>query len=138
LAAAGFRLPFYEGDEALRSNPPAAINGPTLVYEVGNGPKKGEGIIAGQRFRASDDPAFGDAYVFFDVNGTVFSILTELFDDGFRHSANEFEDRTQDFVPDTGTIGRLVGYGAGIAATVFCLLDEDGELFEVSQEEDQN
>jgi len=133
-----FGWPFYEGAEALRSNPPAAINGPTLVYEVGDGPKQGEGIIAGQRFRASWDPAFGDAYVFFDVNGTIFSIPTELFDDGFRHSANEFEDRTQDFVPDTGTIGRLVGYGAGIASTFFYLLDEDGQLFEISQEEDQD
>ncbi|MGB7371373.1 hypothetical protein [Erythrobacter sp.] len=129
-----FGWPFYDGTQATRANPPAAILGPTLIYEVGDGRKQGDGIIAGQRFRASSSPAFGNAYVFFDKNGTVFSIPLATFEDGFNHSAVEFEDRTQDFVPDTGTIGRLVGYGAGVATTFFYLLDEDGQLFEVTQE----
>ena len=131
-----FGWPFYEGSQATRENAPAAINGPTLVYPVGDGDREGQGIIAGQLFRASFDAAFGDSYVFFDTNGTVFSIPLSILNDGFRHSVNEFEDKTEDFVPDQGEIGRLVGYGAGIASTFFYLLDSDGQLFEISQEAD--
>ncbi|MBV7266422.1 cadherin repeat domain-containing protein [Erythrobacter ani] len=131
-----FGWPNFEGSEAVTADPPDQINGPNLIYEVGDGPKQGEGVIAGQLFRSSFDPAFGDSFVFFDVNGTVFSIESEKLADGFLHSADEFEDKTQDFQPDQGEIGTLVGYGAGIASTFFYLLDSDGELFEVSQETD--
>lgn len=129
-----FGWPFYEGALATGDNSPAQVNGPNLVYEFGTGRKQGEGVIAGQLFRSSFDPAFGDAFVFFDVNGTVFSIEADKLTDGLLHTADEFEDKTQDFQPDEGEIGTLVGYGAGIASTFFYLLDSDGELFEVSQD----
>ncbi|WP_390584069.1 hypothetical protein [Erythrobacter sp. MTPC3] len=129
-----FGWPFYEGAEEVRVDAPAQVNGPTLVYEIGDGRNQGRGIIAGQLFREEFDPAFGDAYVFFDVNGTIFSIPTSTLNNGFRHSANVFENKTQDFVPDAGEIGSIVGYGAGVGSTFFYLLDSDGELFEVTQE----
>ncbi|MCK0127077.1 hypothetical protein [Erythrobacter sp. F6033] len=129
-----FGWPFYEGGEVVRTDPPAAVNGPSLVYRVGDGRKEGQGIIAGQLFRSDFDPAFGDAYVFFDVNGSIFSIPTATLNNGFRNSSDVFEDKTNDFVPDAGQIDTIVGYGAGIASTFFYLLDGDGELFEISQE----
>jgi len=131
-----FGWPNFEGAEPLTANPPAQVNGPNLIYEFGDGPKQGEGVIAGQLFKSSFDPAFGDSFVFFDRNGTVFSIGSEKLSDGILHSSDEFEDKTLDFQPDQGEIGTLVGYGAGIASTFFYLLDGDGELFEVSQESD--
>jgi len=129
-----FGWPDYEGSQTTTSNPPDRILGPNLVYEFGDGPKQGQGVIAGQLFRSSIDPAFGDTFVFFNINGTVFSIASEKLTDGPRHDAGEFEDKTQDFQPDQGEIGTLVGYGAGVASTAFYLLDSDGELFEVTQE----
>lgn len=131
-----FGWPDFEGSTATSADPPDQINGPNLIYEFGDGPKQGEGVIAGQLFRSSFDPAFGDSFLFFDVNGTIFSIESEKLTDGFLHSADEFEDKTHDFQPDQGEIGRLVGYGAGIASTFFYLINSDGEIFEVSQESD--
>jgi len=129
-----FGWPFYEGSTAIGQNPPDQINGPTLIYEVGDGPRQGRGVIAGQFFNSSFDPAFGDSFVFFDVSGSIFSIEASKMSDGFLYAANEFEDKTQDFQPDQGEIGTLIGYGAGVGSTFFYLLDSDGELFEVSQE----
>jgi hypothetical protein len=130
-----FGWPFYEGSSATRANPPAAVNGPNVVYPFGTGRKQGTGIIAGQFFNRSFDPAFGDSYVFFDTNGSVFLVPSSGFTSGFINTADVIEDKTRDFQPDSGQIGAIVAYGAGIASTFFYLLDSDGELFEVSQDQ---
>ena len=130
-----FGWPFYEGSFATRANAPAAINGPNVVYPFGTGRKEGEGIIAGQFFNSAFDPAFGDSYVFFDVNGSIFMLPSSAFTNGFINTSDMIEDKTQDFVPNLGQINRIVGYGAGVASTFFYLLDADGELFEISQQQ---
>lgn len=130
-----FGWPFYEGSAATRANAPTPINGPYVTYPFGRGRKQGEGIIAGQFFSRAFDPAFGDSYIFFDVNGSVFMVPNTAFTNGFINTSEVIEDKTQDFVPDRGQINRIVGYGAGIASTFFYLLDADGELFEVSQQQ---
>ena len=126
-----FGWPFYEGSRATRSNPPAAINGPTLVYGVGNGFKQGEGIIAGRLNDPSRFEMLGDTYVFADTNGTIWSVPRSLLIDGFRHSSNEFEDRSEDFVPDEGTIDSPIAFASGTGSDHFYILDSDGEIFRV-------
>lgn len=130
-----FGWPFYEGSSATRANPPAAVNGPNVTYQFGTGRKQGSGIIAGQFFKAIFDPVFRDSYIFFDTNGSVFLIPSSAFTNGFITTASGIEDRTQDLVPDRGQIGPLVGYAPSVNSTVFYLLDTDGELFEVSQQQ---
>ncbi|QDH33264.1 hypothetical protein [Porphyrobacter sp. YT40] len=130
-----FGWPFYEGSASTRSNPPAAVNGPNVTYPFGTGRKQGTGIIAGQFFKAIFDPVFKDSYIFFDTNGSVFLIRSTAFTNGFINTAGVIEDRTQDLVPDQGQIGTLVGYAPSVNSTVFYLLDSDGELFEVSQQQ---
>lgn len=130
-----FGWPFYEGSASTRANPPAAVNGPNVTYQFGTARKQGNGIIAGQFFKAIFDPVFKDSYIFFDTNGSVFLIPSTAFTNGFINTAGSFEDRTQDLVPDQGQIGTLVGYAPSVNSTVFYLLDSDGELFEVSQQQ---
>ncbi|MEQ5788315.1 hypothetical protein J3454_10460 [Erythrobacter sp. NFXS35] len=131
-----FGWPFYEGSQATRDNPPAAVNGPTLVYPFGDGIKQGDGIVAGVLNDGNFLPALGDSYIFADINGIIFSISQSRLRDGFRHTINVFENKSEDFVPDAGLIDGPVGFALGTGTDHFFILDRDGELFRVSQRPD--
>ncbi len=129
-----FGWPFYEGAQETRANPPAAVNGPTLVYPFGNGTKQGDGIVAGLINDYRFLPGGGDAYIFADINGTIFSVPTARLFDGFRHTINVFENRSEDFAPDIGKIDGPIGFGPGTGTSHFFILDRDGEIFKVTQQ----
>ncbi len=128
-----FGWPFYEGAQETRANPPAAVNGPTLVYPFGTGIRQGTGIVAGLINDYRFLPGGGDAYIFADINGTIFSVPTPRLFDGFRHTTNVFENRSEDFAPDFGKIDSPVGFAPGSGTDHFFILDRDGEIFKVSQ-----
>lgn len=128
-----FGWPFYEGAQETRANPPAAVNGPTLVYPFGNGIKQGDGIVAGLINDYRFFPGGGDAYIFADINGTIFSVSTGRLFDGFRHTTNVFENRSEDFAPDAGKIDGPIGFAPGSGTSHFFILDRDGDIFRVSQ-----
>lgn len=126
-----FGWPFYEGAQAVRSNAPAAVNGPTVVYPVGDGPKEGSGIVAGLMNGDRSFPALVNTYVFADTNGTIWSIPYERLIDGLLHRSNVLEVRSEDFAPDQGEIDSPVGFACGFGSDHFYILDSDGELFRV-------
>ncbi|MFO6446854.1 hypothetical protein ACLBKU_06865 [Erythrobacter sp. NE805] len=128
-----FGWPFCEGSQATRADAPAAVNGPTLVYPFGTGRRQGEGIVAGVLNDGTFLPALGDTYIFGDINGTIFSISQARLRDGFRHTINIFENKSEDFVPDSGRIDGPVGFALGTGSDHFFILDRDGEIFRMSQ-----
>lgn len=128
-----FGWPFYEGSQATRSDPPAAVNGPTLVYPSGTGDRQGEGIVAGVLNDSNFLRALGNSYIFADIDGTIFSLSQTRLRDGFRHSINEFENKSEDFAPNVGRIDGPVGFALGTGSDHFFILDRDGEIFRVSQ-----
>lgn len=128
-----FGWPFYEGSQSTRVNPPAQINGPTLTYTVGSGPKEGSGVIAGLMNDENFFPALGRSYIFADTSGTIWSVPYSTIIDGFRHDARDFEIRNEDFAPDQGTIDSPVGFTIGFGSSHFYILDSDGEIFRVGQ-----
>lgn len=128
-----FGWPFYEGSQETRPNPPAAVNGPTLVYPFGTGNRQGEGIVAGVLNDYRFLPALGETYIFADINGTIFSVHQLRLNDGFRHTINVFENKSEDFVPAMGRIDGPIGFALGNGTDHFFILDRDGELFKVSQ-----
>ena len=129
-----FGWPFYEGAEEVRSNPPAAVNGPSLVYPVGDGLKEGTGIVAGIVNDDNFNPALGNSYVFADTNGTIWSIPMPTLTDGFLQFPNRIENRTLDFVPDVGQIDSPIGFAMSTGSNEFFLLDADGEIFRIDSE----
>ena len=126
-----FGWPFYEGSQPTGSNPPAAIVGPTVVYPYGTNRREGLGIVAGLLNDSSFFEELGNNYVFADRNGTVWSIPVPVLRDGFRHGVWDLEDRTEDFVPDEGSLDTPVAFIAGSGAD-FYIVDADGEVFRVS------
>jgi len=128
-----FGWPFYEGTQALRTNPPAAVNGATIAYSFGDGLKEGSGVIAGLMNDYRFFPALGNTYVFADANGTIWSIPYEKLIDGFLHRADDLEVRSEDFAPDQGGIDSPVAFALGFGTDHFYILDSDGELFRVEE-----
>lgn len=128
-----FGWPFYEGSQETRANPPAAVNGPTLIYPFGAGIKQGDGIVAGVLNDGNFLQALGNSYIFADINGIIFSVNQARLSDGFRHTINVFENKSEDFVPDAGRIDGPIGFALGTGTSHFFILDRDGELFRITQ-----
>ena len=126
-----FGWPFREGNEAVRTNPPAAVNGPVLVYPFGTGRLAGEGIIMGVDYLGAI-PGLKGQFVFGDSDGTIWSIKTDLLFDGFLRTVDVFERRTEDFEPDQGAIDSPVAFALDEGGTIY-ILDTDGEVFRVDQ-----
>ncbi|WP_271078909.1 hypothetical protein [Aurantiacibacter sp. MUD61] len=126
-----FGWPFYEGVQAQRTSPPAVVNGANIVYRIGDDRAQGAGVVAGLLNDTNFFEELGRSYVFGDVDGSIFTVNRSRFSDGFSHSAEVIEDRTEDFVPDVGTIDELVAIVMGRGSDHFFLVDADGEIFRV-------
>ena len=124
-----FGWPDREGTQAITENAPDAVNGPTLVYPVGENTFEGQGIIAGKVYSGSISELEG-RYIFGDVDGSVYSIPVDVLTDGFLHNAADLERRNSDFEPDAGTIDSPIGFATDGNGGFF-ILDSDGELFRV-------
>lgn len=129
-----FGWPFYEGNVTLGTNPPAPVNGPTIVYSLGQGRVEGSGIVAGLLNDANFFEELGERYVFGDTRGAIFAFNRNLFFDGRLHGAGEIENRTLDFAPDVGTLNAVAAIVQGSGSDHFFILDADGEIFRVSGE----
>ena len=129
-----FGWPFYEGATPLSNDPPAAVNGPYIVYPLGEGRVAGEGVVAGLFNDGNFLEALGMNYIFGDVNGSIFAAPRGFFTDGILHGADEIENRTEDFAPDIGMIDSPVAFASGRGTSHFFILDQDGEIFRVESE----
>ena len=121
--------PSWEGTTSLVSNPPAAQNGPSVIYAVGSGAREGSGILAGWTYTG---PAteLQNHYIFGDESGLIWSIPIATLTDGSIHTSSVLENRSADFTPDVGTIDAPVGFATDDLGR-FYILDRDGEIFRV-------
>lgn len=126
-----FGWPNYEGDEAIRSGAPAAVNGPSLTVARSDGFHGTSGLVGGAAYKGSIEQLRGKL-VFGDIGGKVFAFPYALLTDGSLHRGNEVENRTKDFEPDQGAIDAVRGIVVDQAGTLY-ILDADGELFRVDQ-----
>ncbi len=124
-----FGWPGREGTRGIGANPPAAINGPRLVYGFGNGPDQGTGIIFGGLYRGPIAD-LDNRFVFGDRSGTFWSVKFADLASGFLLGLAQMDRRTEDFVPDAGRIESPVAFAFDDQNRLL-ILDADGELFRV-------
>lgn len=124
-----FGWPTREGTRTIGSNPPAAVNGPRLVYGFGNGPDQGTGIIFGGLY-GGPIADLNNRFVFGDRSGTLWSVKFADLASGLLVGLPQMDRRTQDFVPDVGRIESPVAF-ASDDQNRFFILDADGELFRI-------
>ena len=99
-----------------------------MTYNFGSERFEGVKITGGLyyeefAFERSRIDSLRDRVLFADANGSIFTI-------GLDFDPSTFEDRTQDFIPVSGEIGRIVAMAEDFDR-VLLILDEDGELFRV-------
>ncbi len=124
-----FGWPYREGAVELTTNPPAAVNGPSVTYERGDGSYLGKGVVGGGVY-AGPIAELSGRLIFGDVSGKVFAVPASYLADGILHGRTQIENRTEDFKPDAGTIDRPVAFLSDQSGRFF-VLDGDGELFAV-------
>ncbi|KPF64441.1 hypothetical protein IP79_04680 [Porphyrobacter sp. AAP60] len=124
-----FGWPGREGTRGIGANPPAAVNGPRLVYGFGNGPDQGTGIIYGGLYRGPIAD-LDNRFVFGDRSGTFWSVKFADLASGSLLGLPQLDRRTQDFVPTAGLIESPVAFAIDDQGRMF-ILDSDGELFRV-------
>mgnify|MGYP001399839656 FL=1 len=120
--------PFFEGDTRVRGGGPNDPVAPSVTYNFGSERFEGVKITGGLyyeefAFERSRIDSLRDRVLFADANGSIFTI-------GLDFDPSTFEDRTQDFIPVSGEIGRIVAMAEDFDR-VLLILDEDGELFRV-------
>jgi hypothetical protein len=124
-----FGWPGREGTRGIGANPPAAVNGPRLVYGFGNGPDQGTGIIYGGLYRGPI-ANLDNRFVFGDRSGTFWSVTFADLASGALLGLPQLDRRTDDFVPDAGRIESPVAFATDDQNRMF-ILDADGELFRI-------
>jgi hypothetical protein len=124
-----FGWPGREGTQGIGANPPAAVNGPRLVYGYGTGPDRGTGIVYGGLYRGPIAD-LDNRFVFGDRTGIIWSVRFADLTSGFLLGLPQMDRRTEDFVPDVGRIESPVGFAIDDQSRMF-ILDADGELFRV-------
>lgn len=124
-----FGWPGREGTQGIGSNPPVAVNGPTIAYKFGSGVDQGTGIVFGGIYTG---PAanLNNSFVFGDTGGTIWSVPFSDLISGFLIRPEQMDRRTEDFVPDIGQIESPVAFIVDDMDRLF-ILDADGELFRV-------
>lgn len=124
-----FGWPGREGTQGIGNNPPAAINGPRLVYGFGTGPDRGTGIIYGGLYRGPIAD-LDNRFVFGDRSGIIWSVKFADLASGSLLGLPQMDRRTEDFVPNVGRIEAPVGFAIDDQNRMF-ILDSDGELFRI-------
>lgn len=124
-----FGWPAREGTHVRTSNPPAAVNGPFLIFERGSGFGRAGGLVGGALY---DGPiaSLKDKLIFADQSGKILAAPVSFMTDGILHSGFEVEDRSQDFAPASGTISAPKAVIRSQGGTLF-ILDANGDLYKL-------
>ncbi|MXP27801.1 hypothetical protein GRI58_03055 [Porphyrobacter algicida] len=125
-----FGWPYREGTYDRTANPPAAINGPSLTYGYGDDFYSGEGMT-GAAYYTGAIASLNDKILMTDQSGKIFDFPASFLSDGTLHSAQEMENRTADFAPDSGTMGNPEAIVLDKSGRIF-VLDDQGQLFGTS------
>lgn len=131
LGAPNFGWPYFEGTKEKRAGGAglAGLVTPSLVVPLGTEPRQSRGIVGGVAYTGSI-PGIANHYVFSDKGGQIWSIPLARLSGTGTLQASALELRSEDFMPDAGTIDRPVGMAIDADGTLY-ILDGDGELFRV-------
>ncbi|MBR0551787.1 hypothetical protein [Stakelama marina] len=122
-----FGWPYREGTYERVANPPAAVIGPSLTYAHGDGTFDGTGLTGGIAYSGSIGSLDGKVIVT-DETGKFFTFPATFLSDGFLHRADEMENHTADFTPESGAIKRPAAIVRDYAGRLF-VLGGDGALY---------
>jgi hypothetical protein len=122
-----FGWPYREGAFQRTDNPPAAVNGPSLIYNHGTGTFAGNGLT-GATYYPGPITSLAGKILLADEAGKIFAFPATFLADGILHKGSEMENRTADFAPASGTITRPVAIVRDYAGRLF-VLDGNGDLY---------
>ena len=122
-----FGWPYREGTYERTTNPPAAVNGPSLTYGYGDGFYSGEGMTGAVYYNGAI-ASLNDKILITDQSGKIFDFPASFLSDGILHAAEEMENRTADFAPLSGTMGNPQSIVLDMSGRLF-VLDDQGQLF---------
>ncbi len=120
-----------EGTQAYNggSNDPS-FTAPVTEYSHGGGARQGNSVTGGVVYRGPVGELSGE-YVFADfISNNIWSVPITDLPLGQTLSSDQYTIRTQDFVPDAGSIGQIVAFGVDTSQNLY-IVDIGGEIFKV-------
>lgn len=119
--------PWREGTDVVMSGATVPLTDPQIQFRRGTGLRETAGLTAMDFYRGPSATLQGKLLVG-DREGRIFAVPTGLLASGPTVTAGgTIENRTADFVPDSGTldhVAALLSYGSKLL-----ILDRDGDLF---------
>jgi glucose/arabinose dehydrogenase len=110
-------------------NSPSFTN-PVTEYTRGSGPLQGQSITGGVVYRGPVTSLQGQ-YIFADfITNNIWSVPITSLTPGSTFASSGFTIRTQDFIPDAGTVNSIVAFGTDTANNVY-IVDIGGEIFRI-------
>ncbi|WP_300973492.1 hypothetical protein [Sphingomonas sp. LHG3406-1] len=120
-----FGWPYREGSEVLSAGG-GPFNDPELVIARGSAAKQSLGATALAYYRGPL-PSLAGRMLVAGRDGRIYSVANAALANGTIDGAAAYEDRTEDFQPDTGSLDHVVAILS--TGTKTLLLDRDGDLF---------
>jgi glucose/arabinose dehydrogenase len=120
-----------EGTQAYNggADSPAFTN-PVTEYSHGSGALQGRSITGGVVYRGPVTSLQGQ-YIFADfITNNIWSVPVASLTPGSTFASSGFTIRTQDFIPDAGTVNSIVAFGTDTAGNVY-IVDIGGEIFRI-------
>jgi glucose/arabinose dehydrogenase len=120
-----------EGTQAFGggANSPSFTN-PVAEYSHGSGPLQGNSITGGVVYRGPATALQGQ-YIFADfITNNIWSAPVASLTPGSTFPSSSFTIRTQDFIPDAGTVNSIAAFGTDTANNVY-IVDIGGEIFRI-------
>ena len=107
-----------------------SFTNPVTEYTHGSGDRQGSSLTGGVVYRGPVSALSGE-YVFADfVSNNIWSVPASSLTIGQTLPSSAFTVRTQDFVPDAGSINSIVAFGVDTAQDLY-IVDIGGEIFKV-------
>ena len=118
-----FGWPFVEGTVTVASGAPSNLTSPEFTYRFGTSKLQGQGVRGGVAVNSGFfvPASLTDRLIIGDENGSIFAF-------GLTSSVPGIENRSDDLVPDVGTIDSVVDIERDAGGRIY-ILDADGELF---------
>lgn len=108
----------------------AAFTDPVAEYLHGGGDRQGNSVTGGVVYRGPVGELSGE-YVFADfISNNIWSVPITSLAIGQTLDSSQFTIRTQDFVPDVGSINSIVAFGVDTSQNLY-VVDIGGEIFKV-------
>jgi hypothetical protein len=124
-AGANFGWRSYEGTQQVRNIQPPNHFFPVTEYS------NPQTIVGGYVYRGPIQSLVGH-YVFANAfSGDIWTVPFQSFQQGNVLPSTAYQRRNQDFIPDQGTLNRIISFGEDAAGNLY-IVDLDGDIFMVT------